>query len=617
MRSALPGGYHMDSFTWGRGVTKMAENEVVEYEAPEMLDGAFLGQPFLASGTAVLKQASGGTWVVADDSHSRLVSAEASARRLALFGETDIEVGRLARLLERHGSARDVMAAAHEIPGSFHILYTDGRTMVVQGSASGLRQVFYARLADHAHVASDSVELLARLCGGGPRIEMVAWGMVHPGFDYGLTEGTYWKGVRRLPADQRLHLTGDRVERSTWWSPPVPALSIAEGAPGLRSALDEAVAVRVGTARGLSADLSGGMDSTSLCFLLAEQGARFQAFVEQTIDPNHDDARWAAIAAREMDRELTVLQPDDIPGPYDGIWERDEGLVQTVPYGLGEPYTLIRNRARKAAMSKLFAATGATVHIGGFGGDELFTVPPSYFSDLYASSPLKAIRGIRDLARLRRWSLKSVLRSLARQQSYRGWFEEQLRDLRLPRPDTLGPTVNWGPPLRVTPWSTPVNVEAIRSLARAEDAACRPQAPSRAAHTCIAGQRIGGQRLGPLRALMQHQGVTLSLPYMDDKVLEAALAISRAEALPAWENSSNWGRTSQRRPSRTSWRFSALGGTAAHAASRSPNKRGAAPRSSTRWCSAAIASTYDCSSGRWPPKGPPTPTPAGSRAGGL
>ncbi|MFJ2176876.1 asparagine synthase-related protein [Streptomyces sp. NPDC087851] len=487
----------------------------------------------MADDTATLSYASGRTWVVADVSHSRLIVAEAGARRLALFGETDAEAGRLARLLDRHADADGLMAAAHDLPGSFHILYTDGRALYVQGSASGLRQVCYARREDtRAHAVSDSVELLARLAGATPRIEMVAWGMVHPGFDHGLTEGTYWTGVRRLPADQRLRVTAEGIDRATWWTPPPSELPIGEGAPRLRAALDEAVAVRIATADGLSADLSGGMDSTSLCFLMAEQGARFHSFVEQTIDPNHDDAHWAAIAAKEMGRDLTVLRPEDIPGPYDGIWHPGEGLVRSVPYGLGAPYTLIRNRARKIAMSRIFAATGATVHIGGFGGDELFTVAPSYFSDLYATSPLRAVRGIRDLARLRRWSLPAVLRALARQQSYVGWFEEQLRNLHLPRPDTIGPTVNWGPELRVTPWSTAAGVEAIRALAHAGDSGRTPQAPTRSVHTCVAGQRIGGQRLGPLRALMQHQGILLSLPYMDDKVLEAALAISRAQAQP-------------------------------------------------------------------------------------
>lgn len=498
---------------------------------PENNGGAFRDLPAAAGETATLKYGSGRTWVVADVSHARLTGAQAGARRLALFGETDTGAGRLARLLERYDDAGAVMAAAHGLPGSFHVLYTDGRCLYVQGSASGLRQVYYTT-GGPAPLVSDSVGLLARLSGAAPRVEMAAWGMVHPGFDYGLTEGTYWTGVRRLPADRRLQITDGRIERPVWWTPPPAELSLQEAAPPLRAALEEAVAVRTATARALSADLSGGMDSTSLCFLLAGQGARFAAFVEQTVDPNHDDAHWAAVAAEEIGRDLTVLGPDDVPGPYDGLWTRADGLVDADAYGTGEPYTLIRNRARKTAMARIFAGTGAEVHIGGFGGDELFTVAPSYFSDLYGSSPFRAVRGVRDLARLRRWPLASVVRALARQQSYAAWFEEQLGSLHLPRPAVVGPTVGWGPVLRVTPWTSAAGVEAIRSVAGAADCARAPQAAERSVHTCVAGQRIGGQRLAPLRALMECQGISLSLPYMDDRVLEAALTLSRAQAEP-------------------------------------------------------------------------------------
>ncbi|MFJ5680998.1 asparagine synthase-related protein [Streptomyces sp. NPDC093097] len=498
---------------------------------PGNVGSAYLSNTALTENTSTVRHQSGSTWLLAKTLHASLLVAEAGARRLALFGEFHVDAGCLARLLDRYNDADGVMTAAHEFAGSFHILYTDGQATHIQGSASGLRQVFYVKRADGPYAVSDSVEVLARLTGAAPRLEMAAWGLIHPGLDYGLTQETCWTGVRRLPADQRLQVCGDRVTTTTWWRPPAAALSIAEGAPALRTALEEAVSVRAATAEGLSADLSGGMDSTSLCFLLAEQGAQFQAFVEQTIDPNHDDAHWAAIAAKEIGRDLTVLGPEDVPGPYDGIWNPECGLDQSVPYGLGEPYTLIRNRTRKAAMSTVFAATGATVHLGGFGGDELFTVAPSYFSDLYATSPLKALRGIRPLARLRRWTLPAAARALSSQPTYRQWLDEELRTLHHPRPDVLRPTVNWGPQLHMPPWATTGTADAVRALIYAQ-ADIAPQAPDRATHTALAGQRIGGHRLAPLRALMEHQGIQLSLPYMDDRVLQASLSISRAESLP-------------------------------------------------------------------------------------
>ncbi|MFI6002052.1 hypothetical protein ACIA98_16845 [Streptomyces sp. NPDC051366] len=57
----------------------------------------------------MLTYASGRTWVVADHSHSRLIAAEAGARRLALFGEASIDAGRVARLMAQHDRAANLI----------------------------------------------------------------------------------------------------------------------------------------------------------------------------------------------------------------------------------------------------------------------------------------------------------------------------------------------------------------------------------------------------------------------------------------------------------------------------------------------------------------------------
>ncbi len=500
-----------------------------------ILPGDYRGDdpaPSLAAHRTVVGYETGRAWVVADGTHATVVSAASGARRLALIGEVSADAGRLARILDRHDDAGGVLDAAHEFAGSFHIAYTDGHSTHVQGTASGVRQVFWTRDRNGQLLASDTLEVLARLTGAALEPRAAAWGLMHPGMDYGLVESTYWRGINRLPADRRLQLTPERATSTVWWQPPTERHSEAEGAPALRAALDAAVAVRAAKSGEMSADMSGGMDSTSLCFLLGEQGADYAAFVEQTLDPNHDDARWATMAAEALGQQLTVLQPDDLPRPYDGIATPDGALNQAVPYELGEPYTLIRNRTRKIALSKIFAGAGSSMHVAGFGGDELFTVAPSYFSDLYATSPVKALRAIQPLAHLRRWPLTTVFRALHSQQTYQGWLTEQLGLLQGPLPPLNVPTVNWGPPLRVPPWATPAAADAVRSLIEDSGRPVQPQAPDRATHTAIAGQRIGGTRLGPLRRLLERAGVTLSLPFMDDHVVTAALSFSRAESLP-------------------------------------------------------------------------------------
>jgi asparagine synthase (glutamine-hydrolysing) len=50
-------------------------------------------------------------------------------------------------------------------------------------------------------------------------------------------------------------------------------LPVAEGAEGLRQALLDAVASRIRPGEAVAADLSGGLDSPSVCFAAAAAGA--------------------------------------------------------------------------------------------------------------------------------------------------------------------------------------------------------------------------------------------------------------------------------------------------------------------------------------------------------
>ncbi|WP_240509313.1 asparagine synthase-related protein [Streptomyces agglomeratus] len=84
-----------------------------------------------------------------------------------------------------------------------------------------------------------------------------------------------WRGVHAVAPGRALLLERDGSHRTkVWWHAASPQLSLAEGAPVLREALREAVSLRVRPGQVLGADLSGGIDSTSLCFLAAEAGAR-------------------------------------------------------------------------------------------------------------------------------------------------------------------------------------------------------------------------------------------------------------------------------------------------------------------------------------------------------
>jgi asparagine synthetase B (glutamine-hydrolysing) len=145
--------------------------------------------------------------------------------------------------------------------------------MRVQGSLSGLRQVFHTRI-EGVPVAGERADALAGMTGSGMDEQVlavrVACGSLVPP---PLGEHSFWRRVRALPSDHYLRIDPcGTVGELRWWHSPEPEVGLTMGADAVRQALETAVAARTSAKGRLSADLSGGLDSTSLCFLAARAG---------------------------------------------------------------------------------------------------------------------------------------------------------------------------------------------------------------------------------------------------------------------------------------------------------------------------------------------------------
>ncbi len=124
-----------------------------------------------------------------------------------------------------------------------------------------------------------------------------------------------------------------------WWTPPEPVVPLAEAAAPVRAALQEAVGARTRQGGVVSCDLSGGLDSTSVCFLADRSPARVVAGTWPGRDPADTDLHWAELAAGHLpDVEHVVWDADASPLVYDGLLAIDDLL--------DEPTIGVMDRAR-------------------------------------------------------------------------------------------------------------------------------------------------------------------------------------------------------------------------------------------------------------------------------
>ncbi|NJP81207.1 hypothetical protein HCK01_28575 [Streptomyces sp. AA8] len=499
---------------------------------------------------------------------------------MAVIGRCPVTAAELAARLRQVRDVADTERAVAGLAGSFHVVTSAGGRVRVRGSASGARAVFYSRF-DGVTVAADRADRLAEAVGASPDEQTLALHLLASPPPHPLDDRSPWRGVHRVPSGDCLAIEADgRARTQRWWAPPEPVLSAAEGARGVRRALVAAVESCTAGGGTVSADLSGGMDSTGLCFLAARIGAaKLVTLRWEGADPGDGDGRRAARAAAALPdarhvrpgRSGTPLWFSDpaetadvlrlgaahgmsrpaygMSHPADNTGHLTHGLGHPA-YGAGhpshdmnhpphdvnrpadEPGAWVRDAARFAKLSALMTLRGSRLHMFGGGADELFTAPAPHLHDLLRSRPLAALAAVRRKRAGRRLPLLPVLGGLADRSNFPQWLTAWADSLVRPAAFPAGnvPSLAWGPDLRMPSWATADAVLAVRSLLReAAAAAPEPLHAQRGQHAALASVRAGGRGVRQFDQVTSARGLEYAAPYLDDGVVEAALSVRVGE----------------------------------------------------------------------------------------
>ncbi|WP_157529100.1 asparagine synthase-related protein [Nocardia sp. NRRL S-836] len=185
-------------------------------------------------------------------------------------------------------------------------------------------------------------------------------------------------GVRRLEAAQAMRVTAAGDLR-LWTYDELghdEGQDVAGCAAGLASELDTAVGWRMRAHPRVSADFSGGLDSTSVAFLAVRhrQDRRLPVFVYSHPAADAGDLPHALSGARLNPLlELTVVR-----GGSDTLAYQD--LTAAAPTDV--PDFAVAVHARNRLRLRHAAASGSFLHLGGEGADALLVAPPAYLGDL-------------------------------------------------------------------------------------------------------------------------------------------------------------------------------------------------------------------------------------------
>ncbi|MFC8811618.1 asparagine synthase-related protein [Streptomyces olivaceus] len=474
----------------------------------------------------VLRHTSGRPWLFGCWPQDMVVSAQAGPVRVVVAGECAVTAPVLSRALARVRSLAEAREAAAGLAGSFHLFASVGGRVWAQGTLAAVRRVFHARVGD-AVVACNRPEVLARLSGAGWDGQWLALrlsGMVMP---FPLHESVPWEGVEPVAADEGLVLEADgRARTVRRWQVPEPDASLSEGAAAVRTALSDAVEARTAGRSTVSTDLSGGMDSSSLAFLAAGGATRLVTYRFAESDVGNDDAHYARLSAGQLTGARHVVDgAGSVPAMFAGLQSASSSAG-----GAGsEPFGWVRSRARLKHLAKTMASAGSRLHLAGHGGDEVFrTGSHTHLHDLVRRSPLSGWGRVRDYRAMARVSWSAALRQLADGRTPGQEVTAQARELQAgPLTRGGGWVTGWAGTPVMPVWASEDAVEAARVLLSAVAGdGCAPLARWREQHEVLLLARCTGTVVAQAdRLTRQVAGVGLEVPFLDDAVLRAALAV--------------------------------------------------------------------------------------------
>jgi asparagine synthase (glutamine-hydrolysing) len=484
------------------------------------------------SRTREIDHSSGRPWLLGRWAEGSVTTGEAGHTRIAVIGQHAVTAGELTEAAGRIQTVADLDRLAASLVGSSHMAATVAGQVRVQGTVTGVRRVFHARIGG-VTVAADRADVLARLLDARLDEHRLAVHLLEPPVLYPLAGQPLWQGVALLPTDHYLAVDGEGRHRTVeWWMPPEPVVPLAAAAPELRDALSAAVAARVRGRRLVSCDL-GGLDSTAVCCLTARTEAAVVAYTAASQDPAADDEYWAVrtvAGLRNAGRdnvEHHVIPADEMPLVYHGLLSMDDDL--------DEPCGASVDRDRWLTIARRAAARGSSLHLTGFGGDELLYGSLAHLHSLLRTSPRTALGHLRGFATKYRWPLRDVLRQARDNSPYHVWLARVALNLTTPPAPPREPLLDWGFQPRLPPWTTSDTAQAVRELVHAEAHAAEPLSKHRGQHRELETMRFISRITRQFGQMAARFGLELAAPYYDDRVIETGLAVRPQERITPWQ----------------------------------------------------------------------------------
>ncbi|MEO1201369.1 MAG: asparagine synthase (glutamine-hydrolyzing) [Pseudomonadota bacterium] len=288
----------------------------------------------------------------------------------------------------RTNSDTEVIVYAYEEFGDDFVNHLEGmfgcaiydtrrRRLIIARDRMGIKPLYYRQDAAGVAFASEVKSLLA-LPGISAAIDTSAL-IDYLAIGYAVAPGTIFEGVQKLPPASMLIVDADGVSVRRYWSPPEDVEdgpSFEDWTDRVRDELERSVVDHLVADVPVGAFLSGGIDSSAVCYLMAKNSdaellTYSIGYTGGATESYYNELSYARQVADQLGsthREIEV-QPDVASLLPKLIWHLEEPISDSA--------------ITTTFLVSEFAAQSVKVILSGVGGDELFAGYNRYLGGHY------------------------------------------------------------------------------------------------------------------------------------------------------------------------------------------------------------------------------------------
>lgn len=474
------------------------------------------------STTVLAKHRSGRPWVLGALGRSKSYLSVRRDLQVMLFSDSPVDPAVVEREVNRISRLTDLDALSSKLAGNFHIVASLNGDVRFQGSLSTSRHVFWSSICGMT-VASDNQALLRKVAGARVDVTQLALRLTLREPIASVFNETIWEGIRSLGVGRYLSIdVNGNPSESVWWKPPIAMQTFQEVVAPLRSALSNSIEARIHGHEVVSSDLSGGLDSTSISYLVAPRTLSFHTVFFMPRDTTNSDIAWSRRAARKL-KTFHIEAINDLP-KIDLATPSVYSLVDIWPEGPGNTASLVQ---LVNLLTRTLAGTRSSLHLNGHGGDELFgpvgAMPWSYFR----SQGLSGLAAIRSFQKVNKLNTIELYKMLAVSGSVSDDLKRLLTMTKTPRPFSMAEYPRWVPATPLPSYITKTTRERVNAYleTRIKDEPS-PLGEDRTTHQIIEGVIYHGALIRRMNQVHIETAIpTFDGPLLDLAVVEAALSL--------------------------------------------------------------------------------------------